>query len=554
MRQPLPQTGVNKRLNSMALRFLVFLCVASLAQAATGPDIARRLALRARSARDAGEVVRAYLLYNEASRRDPSNASYPASRDALAPTANLLMQTELEDPVLNADIAAVEKESADAEAATHPAPPGSVELQTSLASFPHVQPKDVRHDFDIHGDEISLIQQIVSVYGVRAAWDPQLDPKGNLQMRIAQADFRTAMDALTVVTNTFVFPISPNTLYFARDTEGKRNELEPLILLTIPLPDAMGEKDLIDVANAVRGTLNLRQFGWDSVTRTVFIRDRYTRAMTARSLLEALLLPKAQVELEVQVLTLDASTNYRYGIAAPTSFTLLNFSTLNAGSLLSMLGTFTQFFTFGGGLSLFGLGVGDASLLASYTKSVATTSYDSVTVTTDGEAANVHFGTKYPIPQTLYTGFAQTASNIYDPIPQFQEEDLGLVLKMTPHVNGEGDVAIDLEAEYKSLGALTIDTVPSVNQRKFAGNVSLHEGQWAVLAGLEQNSFNTSRSGLAGVSDIPGLNQLLGDNTRGKAKSETLILIKPRVTRLPMAATTSPQYLLGPLRGMKVLL
>jgi general secretion pathway protein D len=555
MRQPSQQTSASVRLKSMAVRVLFLLCAALMAWGApSGTVIAKRLAERARSARDAGDVVRAYLLYNEAARRDPSNRSYGASRDALAPAANLLMKTQLEEPVVAADIARIEKEEADAEAAAHPPPLGSEEVQRSLASYPHVQPKDVLRDFDLRGDEISLLQQVASAYGVRAAWDPQLDPKKNLQMQISQADFRTAMEALTAVTNTFVFPISTNTLYFARDTEAKRNELEPMILLTIPLPESLNEKDLIDVANAVRGVLTLRQFGWDSVSRTVFIRDRVSKALAARSLLEALLLPKAQVELEVEVIALDSDINYHYGISPPTSATFLNFGRLNLGSVLSSVGTFTQFFTFGGGLSLFGLGVGDASLFAYYSKSVGKTRYDSVLVTTDGQAATVHYGEKYPIAQSLYTGFAQSASSIYTPLPQIQQEDLGLALKMTPHVKGDGDVAIDVDAEYKSLGTFTLNTVPSVNQRKFTGNVVLREGEWAVIAGLDQNSINRTRNGLAGLSDILGLNEVLSENTRDKSSSQTLILIKPRVTRLPMAATTSPQYLLGPVRGFKVLL
>ncbi len=533
----------------------VFFCVAWLAVAAPSSSaIAKRLAERARTARDAGEVVRAYMLYNEAARRDPSNPSYAASRDGLAPAANLLMKTQLEDPVVAADIARVEREETDAEAAANPPPPGTEELQQSLATFPHIQPSDIRRDFDIRGDEISLIQQVAKAYGVRAAWDPQLDPKSNLQMQITQADFRTAMEALTLVTNTFVFPISPNTLYFARDTEMKRSELEPLILLTVPLPESMSEKDLIDVANQVRGLLSLKTFGWDSVSRTVFIRDRVSRALAARSLLQALLLPKAQVELEVQIITLDIDTNYHYGISPPTSATFLNFGKLNLSSALSSVGAFTQFFTFGGGLSLFGLGVGQASLFASYSKSVGKTRYDSTNVTTDGMPVTVHFGTKYPIPQTLYTGFAQSAASIYNPVPQFQQEDLGLALKMTPHVNGQGDVAIDVDAEFKSLGTFTLNTVPSVNQRKFTGNVILRDGEWAVLAGLDQDSINRSRNGLAGLTEVPGLNQILSENMHEKTTSETLILIKPRVTRLPMSATTSPQYLVGPVRGFKVLL
>ena len=543
------------RLKSMLLRILAVFCLACLAWAAPSPQaVAKRLAERARTARDSGEIVRAYLLYNEAARRDPSNPSYAASRDGLAPAANLLMKTQLEDPVVAADIARIEKEETDAEAAAHPPAPGTEEVQRSLASFPHVQPKDVRLDFDIHGDEVSLIQQVVSAYGVRSAWDPQLDAKSNLQMKITQVDFRSALEALTSVTNTFVFPISANTLYFARDSETKRNELEPMILLTVPLPQSLNEKDLIDVANAVRGVLSLKQFGWDSLSRTVFIRDRVSKALAARALLEALLLPKAQVELEVEVITLDTDASYNYGISPPTNATFLNLSRLNPGGILSSIGTLTQFLAFGGGLSMFGVSVGDASLFASYTKSVGKTRYDAVVVTTDGLPANVHYGEKYPIASTLYTGFAQSTTSIYNPAPQIQEEDLGLALKITPHVNGEGSIGLDVDAEYKSLGTYTLNTVPSIDQRKFTGNVILHEGEWAVLAGLDQDSMHKGRSGLVGLSSIPGLNQILSENTRDHSTSQTLILIKPHITLLPMSADISPQYLLGPVRGFKVLL
>ena len=76
-------------------------------------------------------------------------------------------------------------------------------------------------------------------------------------------------------------------------------------MLTVALPNAVGDKDIVDVANAVRSVLNLRSFGWNTLNHTVFVRDRVSKVMAARVLLEALMLPKAQVALEVQVLTLD---------------------------------------------------------------------------------------------------------------------------------------------------------------------------------------------------------------------------------------------------------
>ncbi len=175
------------------------------------------------------------------------------------------------------------------------------------------------------------------------------------------------MEALTAVTHTFVFPISQQVIFVARDTEAKRSELEPKVLLTFPLPNALDQKDLIEAANAVRAVLNLRTFGWDSANRTVLIRDRYTRARIARSLLEALLLPRAQVSLEVQFLTFDSDRSYHYGVSLPTAFQLVDFG--HIGGFKSILPTFsnaTNFLAFGGGATLFGFGLTNATVFASY--------------------------------------------------------------------------------------------------------------------------------------------------------------------------------------------
>ena len=39
-----------------------------------------------------------------------------------------------------------------------------------------------------------------------------------------------------------------------------------------------------------------------------------------------------------------------------------------------------------------------------------------------------------------------------------------------------------------------------------------------------------------------------------RTSSSTLVVIKPTITRLPMSNTVTPQYLLGPVRGERVVL
>ncbi len=521
--------------------------------------MAAGLAKQARQAEASGQIVRAYLLYTQAAAREPGNPGYRANRDALAPAAKILTKAQIQDADVSADIQTAEKQAAEKQA-TSAEPP--VEMATKkewerdedLQPLPHLLPNSSLHSFDIRADDKTLFQQVVSAYGIRAIPDPQLQPEPNVRFQIEQADFRTAMEALTDVTNTFVFPISQTTIFFARDTELKRAELEPNVLLSFPLPNALDQKDLIEAANATRGVLSLKAIGWDSANRTVLIRDRYTRARVARSLLDALLLPRAQISIEVQFLTFDSDRSYHYGASLPTAYQLVDFG--HIGGFQNIIPSLTNpptFLAFGGGATLFGIGLTNATLFASYAKSFSQTLFDATVVIADGQTANFHVGDKYPIPQSIYTGFSQSASSIYNPTPQVTLEDLGLVLKLTPRVNGEGDISMDVEADYKSLGSITFDNIPSIGEREFKGTVSLREGQSAVLAGMDTSSQSITRNGLAGVSKGV-FGQLFAENTRDTQASKTLLVLKPTITRLPMSSEISPQYFIGPQHGERVLM
>jgi general secretion pathway protein D len=532
---------------------LIALTAACWAASVSDVAIAKRLGDRARQAYRDGQTVRSYLLFVEAAKRDPFNPTYRENRDALETTARLLIKEHVETADIAGEIKAAE------EAVVNPdsplVPMESPKPAEKLASLPHVEASLARHSFDLRGDETALFEKVAAAYGVRAVWDPQLERGQNIQFRVDDVDWRGALDALTAVTNTFVFPNSAHSVFFARNSEEKRNELEPVILLTLSLPDAVDEKDLVEAANAVRGVLNLRSFGWDSVNHTLFIRDRVSRAQAARNLLETVVLPKAQVALEVQFLTVDSTTNYHYGFGPQTAFQLFNLGHIgNLQQILPSSFSASSYLGFTGLGMLLAVGITDANVFASYSKSFTTATYDATIITDDGGTASLHVGEKYPIPTSLYAGAAQTAGSIYNPIGQVSQEDLGLILKMTPRINGEGSIALAVEAKYKSLGAITPDTIPAVNQREFTGNVTLREGQWAILTGMDEKSASQMRNGFAGLSGIRGLNQVLSENTRSKETSDTLVVIKPVITRLPMSPELSPQYLLGPLRGARVLL
>ncbi len=536
------------------MKQLIVACLALVVTcwAADNHSVAAHLARLARKAANSGQTVRAYLLYAEAAARDPQNSTYRANRDALAPAAKLLSEAKIENPNIADDVFSAQNEAA------HPEPPieriSRAEWQT-LKPVPHVQADPAKHDFDIRADAKSLLEQVAAAYGVRALTDVDLKSGTPIHFELAAADFRTALEAVTAATGTFVFPISSKVVEFAADTEAKRNELEPVIILTFPLQEALTEKDLIDAANAVRGLLSIRTIGWDSVDRMIVIRDRVTRAQVARSLMEALLLPRAQVAFQVQFLAVDTDKSYHYGATLQTLFQIIYFGQLGGfkNVLPAIVGSST-FGGFGGIPTLFGVSVADAMAFAQVSDTVTKAIYDATVVIADRQTANVHIGDQYPIASSLYTGFSQGTPSIYTPAPQITMESLGLILKMTPHVNGNGDIDLDIEADFRSLGNQTFNTIPSIAERAFKGAVSMREGEWAILAGLDSSQNTISRDGLAGIGQIPGLNLLLTDNSRDTQTSNTLLVIKPTITRLPMTDIISPQFLLGARQGERVLL
>jgi hypothetical protein len=514
--------------------------------------VAQHLAKLAKKARDSGQTVRAYLLFSEAAARDPQNVSYRANRDALAPAAQLLTKAQIQNADVSSDIAAAEKQ-------TGPPPLQRIERSewqaAQLAPVPHLQYDPSPHDFDLRADPKSLLEQIAAAYGIQALVDSDVERGKVIRFELHGADLRTAFRAATAATNTFVFPVSSKLAYFAPDTDAKRNELEPITAVTFPVPDAVSDKDLIEAANAVRSLLNLRTMGWDSSNRMLLVRDRATRAEIARSLMESLLLPRGQVSFEVQFLTTDTDRSYHWGATLQTLYQFIDFGRIGGihSVLPNVIGS-AQFATFGGGATLFGVGVADAMAFATYSRSVTQAIFDATVVVADRATASFHIGDKYPIPTSLYTGFSQGQDSIYTPAPQISMEDLGLVLKLTPHVNGSGDIDIDIEANYKTLGNVVLNTVPSIAERSFKGMVSLREGEWAVLAGIDASSIGSTRNGIAGLSSIPGLNQLLAEHTHDNATSNVLLVIKPTITRLPMSDVISPQFLLGARRGERVLI
>jgi len=115
------------------------------------------------------------------------------------------------------------------------------------------------------------------------------------------------------------------------------------------------------------------------------------------------------------------------------------------------------------------------------------------------------------------------------PFPSVSYEDLGLSLKAKPVIHGDREVSLTLELQVRSLTGQSANGVPYISNQEYKGSIRLRDGEPAVVAGEITTNDQRSMSGIPWIASIPGLNQVVSDNSRMKEDDELLIMITPHV-------------------------
>jgi general secretion pathway protein D len=520
------------------LAFRLLILVSLLPAALTWADDASRLYIEGKKAEKKDEFALAYLLYSRAAAMDPRNTRYWLKSQALRSRA--AMQAKVvppKTPAADADLdpdreALDEATEAELKEARRPLPPKELKASAALG------------DFRLRLDARALFEHIAKVYGVDCVFDGDY-PLGGTPYRfeIEQADYREALRAAQALTGSFVFPLGERLFMVAKDTQQKRNELEPAVAVEVPIPEPVTVQEAQEVARSVQQVMEIRRFAVDSQRRVVVMSGPLSKILPAQRVFQDLLSYRTEVAIEVKFVEVNRSDTLRLGLDLPNTFKIAN-GRAQVELLKKLVG---RTITFGGGLTMFGFNIADAQLIASFTRSNASTLMHSIVRSSDGAAAMFHVGDRYPILTGGYFGGVDTSNpNAYRPPPQFQFEDLGITLKITPKVHGAEEVSLTVEAEFKVLSGSSLNDIPVIASRKLASQLRLKVNEWGVMTGLMSVSDARSVSGLVGLSQVPGLGYLLRNNTRTSERKDVLLLLKPRVVSMPPDQVVTRTIWTGP--------
>ncbi|MBA3888339.1 MAG: type II and III secretion system protein family protein, partial [Acidobacteria bacterium] len=149
-------------------------------------------------------------------------------------------------------------------------------------------------------------------------------------------------------------------------------------------------------------------------------------------------------------------------------------------------------------------------------------------VALNGREASFLAGGEYPYP-VVQPGSGGNSVTI-----MFKE--FGVRLNFTPTVLGGDLIHLKVRPEVSSLdfsNAITLQgfRVPALSTRRTETEVELRDGQTFAIAGLMNNTLNSTMSKIPGIGDIPILGMLFRSKAHQKNQTELVVMITPTIVR-----------------------
>jgi general secretion pathway protein D len=517
----------------------------------------------------------AFDLYQKAYKRDPKDARFQIALARIRVTASsvhitkgrkLLQAADLQgalseflhaaeiDPGNEAaqqEIARVRQRQGTTASAPEiglPQPPEEEQELDQVEAPPELHPL-TNEPLSLHMSEDAKViyQAVAKAAGVNVLFDPDFTSK-RIQVDLNNVSLLDALRIVGVMSDTFWRPVTSNTIFIAQNSRTKRQELDEQAVQTFYLTNAWQQNDLNDVQTALRNVMpNAKVYGVQS-QNAIVMRATPDELLLAQQLIDDL--DKARGEVVVDIAVLEVSKNWErtLGMQWPSSVGLALQPNCAASNSCSTSTTSTSTTT-GTGTSTtnptlytlahlnstdFAVTVGSATLNLLLTDNNTKVLQSPRIRATDDQKASMKIGSRIPIATGSYQTGAATAlvSSLVN--TQFQYQDVGVNIEMTPSVHYDHDITLKIKIEVSAeSGTETISgvTEPIISQRVVDQTIRLREGEASILGGIQNKQEQNNWSGIPGLSAIPVLKYLFGSRDRIIQDDDIVFVVVPHIVR-----------------------
>ncbi|MCE4057120.1 type II secretion system secretin GspD [Pseudomonas sp. Au-Pse12] len=258
---------------------------------------------------------------------------------------------------------------------------------------------------------------------------------------------------------------------------------------------------------------------------------------TFESIIDELDQPRAQVLVEAAIVEVSGDINQALGVqwagsrgkvSAASNF---NSAGLSIGTLLNNLQDEKRPTLPDGAI----IGIGGSNFGALITALSSDSNNNLLStpslLTLDNEAAEILVGQNVPFQTGSYTTDTAGASN---PFTTVERKDVGITLKVTPHINEGNFLRLNVEQESSELAAAppginTSDVI--TNKRSVKSTILANDGQIIVLGGLIKDNVKVQVSKVPLLGDIPWLGRLFSSSKEVNEKTNLMVFLRPTLLR-----------------------
>ena len=393
-------------------------------------------------------------------------------------------------------------------------------------------------------DSRKVFEALAKLANLNVAFTSTFRP-GPLSVDLSNVKIEEALNIVALQTHTFWRPITSNTILVVPDSPTDRRDYDVEELKTIYLSNPLAAADRTAITTALKQVLGLQRIIDNPDSNAIVIRDTPDKVAAAEQLVHELDRSKAEIVMDISVVeadrdrardlglypaTVSSTGTITPGLQGGVVYSPPTSATTESGlSLLSGPGTLFNYF------AAVIPSVGANAILSDTRSHIL---QNPQVRSTDGQTAKLSIGERVPYAtgSFLPTLGAATSSGGLLASTQFQFQDVGVKLELTPHLLADGEVAIHAVIDISSLGAsISIAGVsePTFGQRKIEHDIRLKEGETSVLGGLIQTTLSNIVGGVPGLGNVPVLRYLFSTEHVERQETEVLVMLTPRVVRLP---------------------
>jgi len=146
------------------------------------------------------------------------------------------------------------------------------------------------------------------------------------------------------------------------------------------------------------------------------------------------------------------------------------------------------------------------------------------------EEINYKVGQRIPMPMTQFSTFAAGGiSNV--PITSYQQQDVGIEVKIKPKVHFEKEVTLEMDIKVTSVGGKGYADIPIINTREIKNIMRFKDGETKLIGGLLRDEERKTLKGIPGLKDIPVLGRLFGAEDTTLEQTDVILTITPYIIR-----------------------